>query len=199
MNFDLDPAYLAIQAQARDLARAVEPLARDADELSTVHPGVLAALQQSGLCALMVPESFGGRSPRPDPLAICLVREVLMATSSHLDSLFALQGIGSYAISVGGSDPQKALWLPRVGRAQALAALALTEEDAGSDLKRVATELTESGGGLRLHGAKSFISNGGAADFYVVFAKEQSGFSMVLVPADTKGVSVSPTPEITTA
>ena len=196
MNFDLDPAYLAIQAQARDLARAVEPLARDADELSTVHPGVLAALQQSGLCALMVPESFGGRSPRPDPLAICLVREVLMATSSHLDSLFALQGIGSYAISVGGSDPQKALWLPRVGRAQALAALALTEEDAGSDLKRVATELTESGGGLRLHGAKSFISNGGAADFYVVFAKEQSGFSMVLVPADTKGVSVSPTPEI---
>lgn len=196
MNFDLDPAYLAIQAQARELARAVEPLAKQADEMSTVHPGVLAALRQSGLSTLMVPAAYGGSGPRPDPLAICLVREVLMATSAHLDSLFALQGIGSFAISVAGSEAQRRKWLPRVASAEALAALALTEDQAGSDLKAVATELVESGGGLRLHGSKSFISNGGAAAFYVVFAKEQKGFSMVLVPAGTPGVSITPTPEI---
>jgi acyl-CoA dehydrogenase len=196
MNFDLEPKYLAIQAEARDLARAVEPFAQQADEMSEVHPGVLAALQQSGLSTLMVPAAYGGRFERPDPLAICLVREVLMATSSHIDSLFALQGIGSYAISVGGSDAQRQEWLPRVARAESLAALALTEEDVGSDLKRVATELSQTETGLRLHGSKSFISNGGAADFYVTFAKEQAGFSMVLVPANAKGVATSPTPVI---
>jgi acyl-CoA dehydrogenase len=196
MNFELDPHYVAIQTEARELARVVEPLAQQADEMSEVHPGVLAALQQSGLSTLMVPAAYGGRFERPDPLAICLVREVLMATSSHLDSLFALQGIGSYAISVGGSDAQRAEWLPKVAGARSLAALALTEEDVGSDLKRVATELTEVDGGLRLHGSKSFISNGGAADFYVTFAKEVAGYSMVLVPASAKGVSTSPTPVI---
>ena len=196
MNFDLDPAYLAIQAEARELARAVEPIAAEADEMSTVHPGVLAALQKSGLSALMVPAAYGGTAARPDPLAICLVREALMATSAHLDSLFALQGIGSYAITVAGSDAQRNRWLPRVAKAEALAALALTEDQAGSDLKGVATELAESAGGLRLHGSKSFISNGGAAAFYIVFAKEPVGYTMVLVPADTPGVSVTPTPEI---
>ncbi len=196
MNFDLDPDYLLIQAQARKLARAVEPLAQEADEMSTVHPGVLAELKKSGLSALMVPAAYGGASPRLDPLAICVVREVLMATSAHLDSLFALQGIGSYAISVAGSDAQRETWLPRVASGDALAALALTEEQAGSDLKAVATELVESADGLRLHGSKSFISNGGAAAFYVVFAKEASGHTMVLVPADTAGVSVTRTPDI---
>jgi acyl-CoA dehydrogenase len=196
MNFDLDPAYLAIQARAHELARAVEPFASEADEMSTVHPGVLAALQKSGLSSLMVPTAYGGSAARPDPLAICLVREALMATSAHLDSLFALQGIGSYAITLAGSDAQRRTWLPRVARAEALAALALTEDEAGSDLKGVATELVESAGGLRLDGSKSFISNGGAAAFYVVFAKEPSGYTMVLVPADTPGVSVTPTPEI---
>lgn len=196
MNFELDPHYRAIQAEARDLARAVEPLAQQADEMSEVHPGVLAALKQSGLSSLMVPQEYGGRSARPDPLAICLVREVLMGTSSHLDSLFALQGIGSYAISVGGSEAQRAEWLPKVAKAESLAALALTEEDVGSDLKRVATELTSVDGGLRLHGSKSFISNGGAADFYVTFAKEEVGYSMVLVPANARGVTTSPTPVI---
>jgi acyl-CoA dehydrogenase len=196
MNFDLEPKYLAIQAEARDLARAVEPLAQQADEMSEVHPGVLAALRQSGLSTLMVPAAYGGRFERPDPLAICLVREVLMGTSSHLDSLFALQGIGSYAISVGGSEAQRQEWLPKVAKAESLAALALTEEDVGSDLKRVASELTTTESGLRLHGSKSFISNGGAADFYVTFAKEQAGYSMVLVPANAKGVATSPTPVI---
>jgi acyl-CoA dehydrogenase len=196
MNFELDPKYLEIQEQARELARCIEPFAVEADECSEVHPGVLAALRKSALSELMVTAEYGGRSERLDPLAICVVREVLMATSAHADSLFALQGIGSYAITVAGSPEQRAAWLPQVASANALAALALTESDAGSDLKAVTTEIVPARDGLLLRGSKSFISNGGAAAFYVVFAKDDSGYSMLLVPADTEGVSATPTPEI---
>ncbi|MCH8226995.1 MAG: acyl-CoA dehydrogenase family protein [Proteobacteria bacterium] len=196
MNFELDAPYLEIQQQARDFAQAIEPIAVEADEMSEIHPGVLAALRESGLCEFMVPEEFGGRSERLDPLAICLVREVLMATSAHADSMFALQGIGSYAITVAGTSEQRAQWLPKVATCEALAALALTEPDAGSDLKSVTTELLPTADGLLLRGTKSYISNAGAAAFYVVFAREESGYSMVLVPADAAGVSVTPTPEL---
>ena len=196
MNFELDAPYLEIQQQARDFAQAIEPLAVEADEMSEIHPGVLAALRESGLCEFMVPEEFGGRSERLDPLAICVVREVLMATSAHADSMFALQGIGSYAITAAGSPEQRASWLPKVATGEALAALALTEPDAGSDLKSVTTELLPTADGLLLRGTKSYISNAGAAAFYVVFAREESGYSMVLVPADAAGVSVTPTPEL---
>jgi len=196
MNFELDGPYLEIQQQAREFARAIEPIAAEADEMSEIHPGVLAAFRESGLSDLMVPEEYGGRSERLDPLAICVVREVLMATSAHADSMFALQGIGSYAITVAGSPEQRSFWLPKVASAQALPALALTEPDAGSDLKSITTELVPVSDGLLLRGTKSYISNAGAAAFYVVFAREESGYSMVLVPADTAGVSVTPTPEL---
>ena len=196
MNFELDPRYLEIQREARELAQSIEPMAAEADESSEPHAGVLDALRSSGLSQLMVTTEYGGRFERLDPLAICVAREVLMATSSHVDSLFAMQGIGSYAITVAGSPEQRANWLPKIASLESLAALALTETDAGSDLKAVSTEIVATGDGLKLNGSKSFISNGGVAAFYVVFAKEDSGFSMVLVPAETGGVSVTPTPEI---
>jgi acyl-CoA dehydrogenase len=196
MNFNLDPDYLALQQQARKFAQSIEPLAAEADECSEVHPEILAALRSSGLTALMVPAEYGGYSKHLDPLAICVVREVLMGTSAHADSLFALQGIGSYAITAAGSPEQRATWLPRVATAEVLAALALTEPDAGSDLKNVTTKISLENGRLRVRGTKSFISNGANAGFFEVFGKEDSGFSMVLVPADAPGVSITPTPQI---
>lgn len=196
MNFEIDPDYVAIQQQARKLACSVAHLAAEADESNELHSGVLAALRSSGLSALMVPSQYGGYSERLDPLAICLVREVLMGVSSHADSLFALQGIGSYAITSAGTPEQRDFWLPRVAKMDALAALALTEPDAGSDLKSVSTQISEEGGRLRLHGAKSFISNGPNAAFYEVFGREGDSFSMVLAPADTPGLSITPTPQI---
>jgi len=134
VNFELDRQYLKIQRQAQDFARAIEPVAAQADEMSEIHPGVLAALKASGLSDLMVPAEYGGRTERLDPLAICVVREVLMATSAHADSMFALQGIGSYAITVAGSAEQCGRWLPKVAAAEALPALALTEPDAGASI-----------------------------------------------------------------
>jgi len=196
MNFQLDPPYLALQQKAREFAKSIEHLAVEADESSVVHPGILAALRDSGLTRLMVPQAFGGLHDRLDPLAVCVVREALMATSSHADSLFALQGIGSYAITVAGSAEQQAHWLPRVASCECLPGLALTEMDAGSDLKNVATQIIPTGSGLLLRGSKSFISNGAAASFFVVFGKEDKKFSMVLVPSDAPGVTVTPTPEL---
>lgn len=195
MTWELEPEILAIQREARTLAASVEHFAAEADEASQVHPGMLEALRASGLSSLMVPAAYGGRTDNLDPLAICVVREALMATSAHLDSLFALQGIGSFAITAGGSATQQAQWLPRVATAESLAALALTEPEVGSDLKGLATHVeTGADGRLRLNGSKSFISNGGAADFYVTLAREGEAYTMVLVPADAAGLTVSPTP-----
>lgn len=196
MNFDLDPLYLEIQAEARELARSIEPIAAEADACSEIHPGILQALQESELSNLMVTQDYGGRFDTIDPLAICVVREVLMATSSHLDSLFALQGIGSYAITVAGTTEQRDHWLPRIGTVDVLPALALTEPDAGSDLKAVTTEIETTADGLRLRGTKSFISNAPSAGMFIVFGKDDGDFSMVLVPADAAGVSITPTPEL---
>jgi acyl-CoA dehydrogenase len=194
--FGLGPAERALQKEAGQLAAAVAEFAAEADALSEIHPGVREALRASGLAGLMVPAEYGGRNDEVDPLAVCLVREVLMRTSSHLDSMFALQGIGSYALTVGGTDEQKARWLPKVASMEVLAALALTEENAGSDLKNVATTVVEKDDSLVVSGAKSFISNAGAADFFVTLVKENAGLSLLLVPADSPGLTTSPSPEL---
>lgn len=196
MNFSLDAKYLELQREARTVADAIAPFAAEADECSTLHPGVVAALRDSGLSTLMVPASHGGRYEQIDPLAICVVREVFMAVSSHMDSLFALQGIGSFAITKGGTAEQKSTWLPGIARAEIHPALALTEPEAGSDLKSIKTEIHETAEGLRLNGVKAFISNAGPASVYEVFVRDGTGFSMVLVPANAKGISVVPTPEL---
>jgi acyl-CoA dehydrogenase len=196
MPFSLEPRYLEIQDEARALAAAAEPFAAEADAMSTVHAGIRKLLAASGLWGLTVPAAYGGRFEDVDPLAVCVAREVLMATSSHLDSLFALQGIGSYGISVAGSEQQRSQWLPRVASGEVLAGLALTEPDAGSDLRAVATELSGRGEDLFLSGEKAFISNGGVAAFYTVFAREGGGHSMLLVPADRPGLRVVAAPEL---
>lgn len=198
--FVLGDAERALQAEAAALTSAVADISAEADAMSEIHPGMREALRASGLAGLMVPAAYGGRAETVDPFAVCLVREVLMKGSSHLDSMFALQGIGSYAITVGGTDEQRAHWLPRVASLDTLAALALTEEHAGSDLKNVSTTVTEKGGSLVLHGEKAFISNAGAADFFITLVKEDlpdgPGLSLVLVPADEAGVHTRPSPEL---
>ena len=196
MAFELGPDIQAIQQEARAVAGQVAAFAAEADECSHVHQPTLDVLWASGLSSLMVPAAHGGRHERVDPLAVCVVREAFMRASSHLDSLFALQGIGSYAIAVAGTDEQREEWLPRVANAEVLAALALTEPVAGSDLRGIETTLVAHGDEVELNGAKSFISNGGAAGFYTTMAREENRFSLVLVPADAPGVSIEPSPEI---
>jgi acyl-CoA dehydrogenase len=196
VSFTLDTKYREVLEEARVVATSVEHLAIEADAMSTVHPGMLEALRASELPRLMVPAAYGGRFEQVDPLAVVVAREAVMGVSSHLDSLLALQGIGSFAVSVGGNEAQRAEWLPKVARAETLAALALTEPEAGSDLKSLTTTVRTEGDELVLDGRKDFISNAGAAGFYTALAREGEGYTLVLVPADTPGVTVEPTPEL---
>lgn len=191
----LEPEYRVLQARARDLADRCLPHADRADESDSVDAEVLALLKDSGLAAVQVPAKYGGEFESPDSLAVTVVREQLAAASSHVDSLFAMQGIGSYAIAVGGTDEIREQWLPRVARMEAIAALALTEPEVGSDLKSLSTTIAEDGDDVIIRGTKSFITNGGDADYYCVLGKEdvngRSGYSLVLVPANTSGVRTS--------
>jgi acyl-CoA dehydrogenase len=193
----LAPAYAALQKEVGAVSSKLAPIAVEADRSSALHPEVLAILRESGLLRLMVPAGYGGRDESIDPVAVCVVREALMAVCSAADSLFALQGIGSYAITVAGSEEQKRTWLPRVASGEVLGALALTEPVAGSDLKSIITTAVEQAGQVTINGHKSFISNAGVAGYYIVLAKEEgAGLSAFLVPAGTPGLSTGPAPEL---
>lgn len=188
--FDISPEHREIQATARALAAAVEPFADEADEYVEVHPKVRSLLAESGLARHVVTSAYGGASDELDPLTIAIVREALMYSSAHLDSMFGMQGVGSYSLSVGGSEELKARWLPKVAALEAIAGLALTEPDVGSDLRAVSTTMVADGDELVVNGRKSFITNGGAADFYCTLVREGEGWSMVLIPADAPGLSI---------
>ena len=188
--FDLSPEHREIQARARELAAAVEPFAGEADDYVEVHPKVRSLLAESGLARLVVPAAYGGVADVLDPLAIAVVREALMYSSAHLDSMFGMQGVGSYSLSIGGSEELKAEWLPKVAALDAIAGLALTEPDVGSDLRAITTTMVADGDELVINGRKSFITNGGAADLYCTLVREGDGWSMVLVPAAAPGVGV---------
>ena len=196
MKFGLEDKYLELQQEARVVAAIVAPYAAEADASNEIHAETLGALSASRLCELTVPAAYGGRFDQVDPLAVCVVREVLMATSSHLDSLFALQGIGSHALALAGRPEAKEAWLPRVATAEALAALAITEPEAGSDVRAISTTVMAKDGALVINGHKSYISNAGAAAFYTVLVKEEDGLSTVLVPSDAEGLTVSEAPEL---
>src|SRR5207237_10913101 len=123
----------------------VEDRAAIADESVVIDQPMLDALRASGLVELCVPAAYGGRHERVDPLSVTVVREALMATSAHLDSLFAMQGIGSHALGAAGSEELRERWLPRVVSLEAIAARALPEPGVASDL-HATTPRTRSNG-----------------------------------------------------
>ena len=115
--------------------------------------------------------AFGGAADAIDTRAICVIRETLARHAGLADFAFAMQGLGSGAISLAGSDEQKRRWLPAVARGEAIAAFALSEPQAGSDVAAMQCSARIDGEHAVLDGEKTWISNGGIADFYVVFAR----------------------------
>jgi acyl-CoA dehydrogenase len=120
---------------------------------------------------------------QPDVRTIAMIREILAYHSGLADFSFVMQGLGSGAIGLAGSDVQKKTWLPRAAEGSAIAAFALSEPDAGSDVAAMTTNARKSGAVWELDGTKTWISNGGIADFYVVFAKADEGISAFIVEA----------------
>ena len=140
--------------------------------------------------------SWGGCLDDVDSRAVCLLRDTLAQHDALADFSFAMQGLGSGAISLGGSDALREHYLPRVARGDAIAAFALSEPDAGSDVAALSCAARLEGDHYVLDGEKTWISNGGIADFYCVFARTGEapgarGITAFVVDAGTPGLEIA--------
>jgi len=133
--------------------------------------------------------AYGGAADAIDTRAICLIRETLARHAGLADFAFAMQGLGSGAISLAGTLPQKQRYLPRVARGEAIMAFALSEPEAGSDVAALACTARVDGDGYLLDGEKTWISNGGIADVYVVFARTGDGDAAGVQSRGSRGIS----------
>lgn len=153
-------------------------------------------LGEAGWLRYCVPAAHGGALDRLDSRALVILRETLAFHSPLADFAFAMQGLGSGSITLGGSEAQREQRLSAVASGTQIAAFALSEPEAGSDVAGMKTRARPVDGGWVLDGHKTWISNGGLADFYVVFAKTAPdagarGISAFVVPADTPGLDTS--------
>jgi len=185
--------------------RFAEALARWADAKlpSLPHDDVVAAcrervaaLGEAGLLKAVVPAEFGGLHPQLDVRTLCIARETLAFRDGLADFAFAMQGLGTGSISLYGTNDLKRRYLPPVRDGKAIAAFALSEPEAGSDVASMATTAKLDGNQFRIDGEKTWISNGGIADHYVVFARTGEapgarGLSAFVVDADAPGLTVA--------
>ncbi|MDQ0139269.1 acyl-CoA dehydrogenase family protein [Cupriavidus necator] len=155
-------------------------------------------LGEAGWLRYCVPAAHGGALPALDSRSLCLLRETLARHDGLADFAFAMQGLGSGAITLAGSDALRAGYLPRVARGEAIAAFALSEPDAGSDVAAMqcSARLSQDGNHYVVDGAKTWISNGGIADFYCVFVRTGEapgarGITALVVDADTPGLTIA--------
>ena len=188
-------------AVAWNAAAALEEEATRIEASAASPPAGLVSLVrafgEAGLLGLVAPRAHGGRFDTPSSVALCLARERLARISPLADLAFAMQGLGSFPITLSGSEGLRAEWLPRVARGEVVAAFALTEENAGSDLAGLATTARRDGDGYILEGEKIFISNAGIAELYTVFAAtappgERRRLTAFVVPADADGLETEP-------
>ena len=196
-----DEAHRVFKTQLQDwtskqfAAQHVHDESRDAIDRECVS--LVKALGQGGwLKPAIAGKAYGGASEVIDTRTICLLREELAWHHGLADFAFAMQGLGSGAISLKGTPEQQAAYLPRVAKGEALAAFALSEPDAGSDVAAMQCSALATPDGYRLNGLKTWISNGGIADFYVVFARTGEapgarGISAFIVDANSPGLEIA--------
>src|SRR2546423_15453197 len=174
------------------VAREVEPRASLEAETDAQFRGFVDALAQAGFLHYAV-----AYADKPlDVRSLCMVRESLSYSSSLADLAFVMQGLGTYAISQAAPEHVRDFWLSRAAEGKAIAAFALTEPDAGSDVASIKTEAIRDGDSYVINGSKRFISNAGVADFYTVFARTgtdangRASLSAFVVGAKLAGFSV---------
>jgi acyl-CoA dehydrogenase len=197
----------------RDLAERVDSWARqhfadrapahDRDTVDATCRELVRELGSAGWTRYSVPFDAGAPVAEFDVRALALIRETLAWHDGLADFAFAMQGLGSGSISLAGSREIKHRYLPRVATGQAIAAFALSEPDAGSDVAAMKSAARRDGDTYVLDGQKTWISNGGIADFYCVFARTSPaelrpdgstaarGISAFVVDADTPGLEIA--------
>lgn len=174
MNFSFSEEEKALHERVKKIVdEKLIPLEKQIGETYEISDDVVRILAEEGLFALMVPEEFGGKGKKGDiqSIPICIVREQLGRGAPMADSLFAMQGLGSYPITLTGTDEQKEKYLRPLVNGEKLASVGITEPEAGSDAAGIQSHAVLDGDHYILNGHKHFISNGGRADTYTVFAK----------------------------
>ncbi|HZU51982.1 MAG TPA: acyl-CoA dehydrogenase family protein [Sphingomicrobium sp.] len=176
-----DPTHRELSAALKDWCRSIPGETADLD---TSCRALVESLGSAGFLKLCVADG----DQRPDVRSLAIAREILAYHSALADFAFALQGLGSGAISLFGTIEQKRQWLPKVARGEAIAAFAMTEPECGSDAANIQTSAMADGNDWVLLGEKTYISNGGIADFYVTFARTGEGegargLSAFIIPA----------------
>ena len=164
-------------------------LAREAERWAAENLGHAHGSDSDAICRRLVQDlGCAGylhhcATEHPDVRSVALLREVLAYHAGLADFAFAMAGLSAVPIALAGSTEQKARYLPRLASGQAIAAFALSEPEAGSDVKALAAQARRAADGWTLDGVKTWISNGGIADFYVVFARAEEGISAFVVDA----------------
>ncbi len=196
-----------LEAQHRQLAAELDTWCRDElvpiieapgfhNDIDAACQRILNMLGSAGFARYAVTEEWGGANENLDVRSLCIIRMTLAYYSGLADFVFAMQGLGSGTISLLGSDATKAMYLPGVADGSRCAAFALTEPGSGSDVASIQTTARLDGSDYVIDGSKTFISNGGIAHQYVVFARTGEaegarGLSAFVVDADTSGLEIS--------
>ncbi len=189
-----EPGHAGLAARLATFAReSIEPFAAAAENEDPIVAGrrFIDAAAVAGILSIFVGDGVTG----PRLRALCLAREAIGACSGFADSVYAVQGLGSYPVVLAGSDGVKSRYAAAASRGQAVAAFALTEPGAGSDPAGIETSARRDGGAYVISGTKTFISNAGLASFYVVFARTgpgagSKGLSAFVVDAEAPGFRV---------
>lgn len=196
-------AWPFFEERHRELARGLEDWcgehlqAGHGTDVDAECRALVKALGQGGwLRHAVAGTALGGAAEVIDTRSICLLRETLARHHGLADFAFAMQGLGSGAISLAGTEAQRVRYLPRVAAGEALAAFALSEPEAGSDVAALQCSAVIDGDDYVINGEKTWISNGGIADFYVLFARTgeapgSRGISAFIVDAGLPGFEIA--------
>jgi len=198
--FDQDHLALRERVRAWVEAHLIDSSAAEKN-LEDEARRLVKRLGEAGFNRHAVPSAYGGARASVQARDLCILREELARGSALADTMFAMQGLGSYPITLAGNEEQKRRYLPKIASGEAIAAFAITEPDAGSDVASLKTLATRRGKSFCLTGTKRFISNAGIAGHYVVFAstepeKKAKGISAFIVDADVAGLVVKEKTEV---
>ncbi|MBA3559205.1 MAG: acyl-CoA dehydrogenase family protein [Gemmatimonadaceae bacterium] len=190
-----DDSHRQLASALREWAKSEIRSGAESDDVDEECRSLVRRLGAGGWLRQVVPAQNGGSRPQLDVRSLCIAREILAYESALADFAFAMQGLGTGAISIFGTDEQRERYLPRVAMGETIAAFALSESEAGSDVTAMSCSAKRRNSGYVIDGEKTWISNAGIADHYVVFCRmPEEGdrrFGAFIVDADNPGLSVS--------